>query len=771
MLGSRFKSCRTSLGQIYGGWTARSELSKIERDIVLYGGSVAVVGIAFVIASALQHLSVRPPIILIYLPATALSFWYGRQRSGMLAFAISMICLFYNFFSAEHRWSHVILYDAPIICLYIMYVWGIQNFAKSRHRLECVLQRNRQELEAAVDARTQELTRINAEYKAILDAAPFGIVLFGRDRIVERCNPTYERMTGYGYGELLGLAAPIPEEEREAWAKLEDALRTGERIVGHEAMRVRRDGSKFSVTLWMTPLQDARGDYRGQVGFILDNTDRDADEAARQMLTTLVEHSPDLVAVTDETGRLKFMNGTGRHVLGLGEGIDLEEINLLDRLLEGQQKNDDMRLRFPLREGEHVDLPVLTQNPRTGEMIHLCCASFTIPPPKGGSPMLLAFVAQDVTKRKEAETRLKLSLQENRRLLEENKVLQERLQHENISLQERNLALQNEIADIQRTKFEKIIGESPEIRQTLSKINQVASTDVTVLITGETGTGKELIAQAIHENSKRAEMPFRAINCAALPVTLMASELFGHERGAFTGADRQRLGQFELASGGTLFLDEIGELPLETQAMLLRVLEERNFERLGGTKLIRADVRVIVATNRDLHTAVHRGEFRQDLYFRLNGFRIEVPPLRDRKEDIPLLVQHFVSASSTRHAKNIRRIEKRAMEMLLTYGWPGNIRELRNVIDTSVIVSPGESLVVDEELLFGVQPFGNAAIGSLKEKLEHYERSLIERALAETHGRVAGSSGAANVLGMPPSTLSTRLQVLKIDPLKFRTQS
>jgi transcriptional regulator with PAS, ATPase and Fis domain len=294
---------------------------------------------------------------------------------------------------------------------------------------------------------------------------------------------------------------------------------------------------------------------------------------------------------------------------------------------------------------------------------------------------------------------------------------------------------------------------------------------VTVLITGETGTGKELIAQAIHENSKRAEMPFRAINCAALPVTLMASELFGHERGAFTGADRQRLSQFELASGGTLFLDEIAELPLETQAMLLRVLEERNFERLGGTKLIRADVRIIVAANRNLHAAIHRGEFRQDLYFRLNGSRIEVPPLRDRKEDIPLLVQHFVSASSTRHAKNIRRIEKRAMEMLLTYGWPGNIRELRNVIDTSVIVSPGESLVVDEELLFGVQPHGNAAIGSLKEKLEHYERSLIEQALTETHGRVAGFSGAASVLGMPPSTLSARLQVLKIYPLKFRTQS
>jgi PAS domain-containing protein len=196
----------------------------------------------------------------------------------------------------------------------------------------------------------------------------------------------------------------------------------------------------------MTPLQNGRGDYRGQVGFILDNTERDADEAARRMLTTLVEHSPDLVAVTDETGELRFINGTGRNLLGLSEGIDIGEINLLERLLEGQPKNGDVRLRFPLREGEHVDLPVLTRNLWAGEKIHLCCAFFTIPPPKRDSSMLLAFVAQDVTK--EAESELKLSLQENRRLLEENKILQERLQHENISLQERNLALQNEIADI-----------------------------------------------------------------------------------------------------------------------------------------------------------------------------------------------------------------------------------------------------------------------------------------------------------------------------------
>jgi transcriptional regulator with GAF, ATPase, and Fis domain len=304
----------------------------------------------------------------------------------------------------------------------------------------------------------------------------------------------------------------------------------------------------------------------------------------------------------------------------------------------------------------------------------------------------------------------------------------------------------------------------------LNKVDQVAATDVTVLITGETGTGKELIARAIHENSKRAGMPFRAINCAALPATLMAAEIFGHEKGAFTGAERLRLGQFELASGGTLFLDEIGEIPTETQAMLLRVLEERSFERLGGTKLIGSDVRIIVATNRDLQAAMQKGEFRQDLYFRLNGFPIEVPPLRERKADIPLLVQHFVQVSSARHSKNIQSIERQAMEMLRSYSWPGNIRELRNVIDTFVIISPGEDLVIDEAILHDAPTDQDKGVGTLEEKLTQYERSLIEGALVRARGRVSGASGAATILGMPPSTLFARMKTLRIDASRFKLQ-
>jgi len=493
-----------------------------------------------------------------------------------------------------------------------------------------------------------------------------------------------------------------------------------------------------------------------------------AKEAERRMLATLVEQSPNLIAVTDDSGNLSFINEAGRRLLEIQEQGGIGQVNLGEHL--SMRQSDVAKGSIPLFTEEHFDLEMNRPNAPSAATMHLCFTAFPIPPSSVGGSLLRAFVAQDVTKRTEAERKLRSSLEENGRLLEENKLLQEKQQHENITLQERNLALQSEIADIQRARFEKIIGESPSIRRTLSKVEQVAATDVTVLITGETGTGKELIAQAIHENSERAEMPFRAINCAAFPTTLMASELFGHERGAFTGADRQRLGQFELAAGGTLFLDEIGELPLETQAMLLRVLEEHGFERLGGAKRIRSDVRIIVATNRDLHAGMQKGEFRRDLFFRLNGFPIEVPPLRDRKGDIPLLVQHFVRVSADRHGKHIRNIEKRTMEMLWAYSWPGNIRELRNVINMSVVVSPGEDLVIDEELLFGSPEIKNITEGTLDEKLAQYERSLIERALTESHGRISGQSGAATLLGMPGSTLTARIKVLRIDAAKFKIQ-
>jgi len=734
----------------------------------------AVAGFAVVIAlslvSLLLHLSVRDPVALIYLAAIAVSFWYGQKGPGVLAFSASTVCLLVYFRVLEHSWLQVARYDLPSLCLYIAFAFWIYLFAKSRRHLEDVLKHNGEELEAAVKARTGDLFRVNAEYKTILDAAPFGIALFGRERIVERCNPEYETMLGYGPGEILGHRAPLPEDQREVWEEMEGRLRSGESIADHQVPRLRRNGSRFSATIWLTPLRDCQGEYAGTVGFILDSTDRNAREAERQMLATLVELSPDLVAVTDGAGKLAFINGAGRRLIGLDHNANLTQINLAKQFHLDVQDDGTTVWEALSIEGGSFDIETTDKRPGFVKDVQLHCTSFTMPSAEPGGFYLRAFVAQDISERKEAEEKLRASLEENQRLLAENRLLQEKLRHENISLQERNRALQSEIADIQRARFERIIGESPAIRRTLSKVEQVAGADVTVLITGETGTGKEVIAQAIHENSKRAGMPFRAINCAALPSTLVAAELFGHEKGAFTGADRLRLGQFELASGGTLFLDEIAEMPVDTQGMLLRVLEERGFERLGGTKLISSDVRIIAATNRDLQVAMQRGEFRPDLFFRLNGFRIEVPPLRDRKDDIPLLVQHYVDLSSARHGKSIRNIAKQAMEMLLAYGWPGNVRELRNVIDTSVIIFPGEDLVIEEELLFGTLTAGTFAEGTLEAKVAQYERGMIERALTETHGRVSGPSGAATVLGIPASTLSARMRVLKIDAARFKIQ-
>ncbi len=392
------------------------------------------------------------------------------------------------------------------------------------------------------------------------------------------------------------------------------------------------------------------------------------------------------------------------------------------------------------------------------------------PFPADGEDLEFIGTVMDVTEQVEDHAVLQRHLKTIEDLLEEKKILQEQLRRENISLHELTRALQGEIAAIQKTRFEKIVGSSPAIHRTLVRVNQVAPTDSTVLITGETGTGKELIAQAIHDNSSRAKKPFISVNCAALPSSLIAAELFGYEKGAFTGADRQRLGRFELADNGTIFLDEIGELPLETQASLLRVLEEHTVERLGGTKPIPVDVRVIAATNRDLQAAMRISEFRQDLFYRLNVFPIDVPPLRERREDIPELVSHFISLYASKHGKTIRNIESRGIDLLRSYDWPGNIRELKNVVETSVIVSSGEVLAIDEELLFGGGLGEDAPIGSLEKEMANHERVLIERALEKTQGRVYGQAGAAAILHVPPTTLSAKIKALKIDTTKFKSR-
>jgi PAS domain S-box-containing protein len=336
-------------------------------------------------------------------------------------------------------------------------------------------------------------------------------------------------------------------------------------------------------------------------------------------------------------------------------------------------------------------------------------------------------------------------------------------------LRSENVALREEID--KASMFEEIVGTSRPLKAVLSRIAKVAPTDSTVLITGETGTGKELVARAIHRRSRRASRAFVSVNCAAIPRDLIASELFGHEKGAFTGALQRRVGRFELAEGGTIFLDEVGELPAETQIALLRVLQEREFDRVGGIHPIRANVRVIAATNRDLEASIAAGSFREDLFYRINVFPIEIPPLRQRKDDIPVLVEYFIDRYARKAGKNIKRVNKKTLELFQSYPWPGNIRELQNVIERSVILCDTEIFSIDENWL----PQPPLLTSEWRQQSElpltllAQEKNMIEAALKDTRGRVSGPTGAAAKLGIPRSTLESKIRSLKIDKNRFKT--
>jgi PAS domain S-box-containing protein len=333
------------------------------------------------------------------------------------------------------------------------------------------------------------------------------------------------------------------------------------------------------------------------------------------------------------------------------------------------------------------------------------------------------------------------------------------------SMRDENLALREQID--QAFMFEEIVGSSPALQTVLSSIVKVAPTDSTVLITGETGTGKELIARAIHKHSRRSRQAFISVNCASIPSSLIASELFGHEKGAFTGAMQRRQGRFELAHSGTIFLDEVGDLPAETQITLLRVLQERQFERVGGNRILTTDVRVIAATNRDLTAAIAAGAFRADLFYRLDVFPIEVPPLRKRKEDIPMLVEYFVKRYAEKVGKQICKIDNKTLELCQSYPWPGNIRELQNIIERSVILCGGDTFWIEKAWLARVHPPRQESAGPLPDTLQNQEKEIIEAALAESKGKVAGPEGAAAKLGIPRSTLDSKIKQLKIKKHKF----
>ena len=413
--------------------------------------------------------------------------------------------------------------------------------------------------------------------------------------------------------------------------------------------------------------------------------------------------------------------------------------------LEFQKRfpEDERLLQYGVR--SYVSLPLLKRGELLGAVDFI---SFEKREFDGGEVPLLQDVSEIVS--------IAVS---NALAFEEIKALKEQLQAE-------NRLLQDEI--VQRSIFEEIVGSSQSLRNVLATIDRVAPTDSTVLITGETGTGKELVAHAIHRRSPRSSRALVKVNCAALPAELIASELFGHEKGAFTGALQQRIGRFETAHGGTIFLDEIGELTPEMQIALLRVLQEKEFERVGGNRTIHTDVRVIAATNRDLQREVADGRFRMDLYYRLNVFPIHVPSLRERTDDIPILADYFISRLAGRMGKRITQMDKRTSDAFQGYSWPGNIRELQNVIERGVILADSEVFRLEPGTLSQEPERTPENAASESQNTREQQKARIEAVLKETRGRIAGSDGAAARLGIPASTLESRIRTLKINKHLFR---
>ena len=592
--------------------------------------------------------------------------------------------------------------------------------------------------EAVIREQEAELREVVDTIPAVVwSALPDGSNSYANRRSVEYCGMTREQIVGSGWE-----AGFHPDDLERHKAKWLACVASGEPC--EDEVRFRRADGQYRWHLQRgVPLRDEVGNIVKWYGVLTDIEDRKTAEGKireqEAELRQIVDLVPQLIAVYGPNRERLYANRTALDYLGISldewrhksfaasaHPDDSERLkSYADRALSSGAA-DELELRLRKRDGSYRWF-LARLNPLRDEQ---------------GQITRWYFTGTDIEDRKQAE---------------------DTLRRENVALRE----------EIDKTSmFEEIVGASPALQAVLSRISKVAPSNSTVLITGETGTGKELVARAIHRRSDRASRAFVSVNCAAIPRDLIASEFFGHEKGAFTGATRQRLGRFELANGGTIFLDEVGELPAETQIALLRVLQEHEFERVGGTRRIRADVRVIAATNRDLQAAISAGSFRSDLFYRLNVFPIEIPPLRERKEDIRLLVEYFIDRYARKAGKNITRVDKKTLRLLESYSWPGNIRELQNVIERSMILCETEIFSIDESWLpqhpFLTQP-GNHT--ELPQTLVAQEKSMIEAALKESRGRVFGATGAAAKLGIPRSTLESKIRSLKIDKNRFKSIS
>jgi PAS domain S-box-containing protein len=548
-----------------------------------------------------------------------------------------------------------------------------------------------------------------------------------------------------------------PEDVARLVQKWHGALASGEPLEVEARVR-RADGSYRALLHRNVPLHDEQGKIVKWFGSSIDIEDR---KCAEEQLRRSAQELQRSEFYLREGERLAHMGSWSLRPDGTFDywspetfvlfGFDPSEgIPTLPKWLTVLHPGDrDLvakTLERIFRESVRIDVTYRVDHPKQGKRI---MHSTGEPVVEDGKVTRLIGNTLDITEQENAIRELKKAFGEIRALKDE--------------LYKENIVLRHEIGST--SMFEEVLGTSSALQNVLALAAKVAPTDSSVLIAGETGTGKELIARAIHKRSKRGERSFVGVNCAAIPSSLIMSELFGHEKGAFTGAMQRRLGRFELAEGGTLFLDEVGDLPLETQIALLRVLQEREFERVGGTEMLRCDVRVIAATNRDLHSAIAAGSFRSDLFYRLNVFPIELPPLRERKEDIPILVNYFVNRYAQRAGKKIDTIRKKSIEALQEYSWPGNVRELQNVIERSLIIVDTNEFSVDKNWLShefqSSQRVGRASRIST-------EQEQIEAALAQSNGKVSGAHGAAAKLGMPPSTLESRIRSLRINKFQFK---
>ncbi|MDX6446949.1 MAG: formate hydrogenlyase transcriptional activator [Blastocatellia bacterium] len=606
-----------------------------------------------------------------------------------------------------------------------------------------------------------ELSSAHRRLSYHVENTPLAVIEWDKELFIKRWSKRAEEIFGWKASEALGINMYDPhlplvyEEDIQAVAKLAEQLIKG--TVDRNLSLNRnytKDGNVIYCEWYNSVLRDEHGNVITILSLVHDVTERklseDALRRSEDRLRLVIDTIPTMAWSLRADGVVDFANQRWLDYTGLAleEAIqeptgaihpeDLPGVmeKWLATMAAGEPSEDEMRLRRA--DGEYRWFLVRTA------------------PLRDDQEKLVKWygVAIDIEDRKHTEASLQDALNEINKLKDQ--------------LYKENIVLREEV--INASMFEEIVGTSSALQAVLVLVTKVAPTDSTVLITGETGTGKELIARAIHKRSNRSERVFVTVHCAAIPPSLVASELFGHEKGAFTGAVQQRLGRFELAEGGTIFLDEIGELPADTQIALLRVLQEHEFERVGGTKSIRVDVRVIAATNRNLHAAIDAGTFRSDLFYRLNVFPIEMPALRERREDIPLLVEYFIHRYAGKMGKRIRRIDKKTMDALASSDWPGNIRELQNVIERSVILNETETFTIDKNWLTR-QAQRTPREKALSDNLATHEKDMIEAALAESRGQVSGPAGAAAKLGIPPSTLDSRIKALKINKHAFKVLS